>query len=298
MARLSVYDTTTDFDISNYVNVTTRVEQGTEDFYTNTDIAGSTLYSFDGSVLYFGHAEQLATGDYGFVADGQISGRIGDQKLADWLAGRDLSQYTPETLVSRMFVGADKLRGGEGDDTLDGRAGTDSLHGRGGDDTLIGGVGSDTLIGGFGNDTSTGGFGADTFVYREPVDLIGGGDFITDFSHDDGDVIDLTGFDSLVRTEGQEVLTFLGETAFSATGVAEVRNEVVSDAINVLQFDINGDGTADVQLTVFTSTVLDATDVLTIAPPVASAFGADTALVAAAHAPQFLQAELANGVLA
>lgn len=302
MARLTVYDSTNDFDLSGYANVTTRIEDGDADYYTNTDIAAATMYSTAGSSLFFGHSALLADGSYGFVADGQITGRIGDLRVADWLAGRDLADYTPDSLVARIFVGDDKLRGGAGNDVLGGQAGADSLLGREGDDVLNGGVGDDVLTGGFGTDQLTGSFGADRFVFRELHDIIGGGEVVTDFNHADGDKIDLTLFDASVKTEGQQSLIFVGEAAFGATGVAEVRVDATSAGINTLQFDVNGDGELDAVLTVTTSTLLDATDVETSAPlasvPSAAVFGEDTLALVSAHAPHFLQMELTNGVLA
>ena len=54
-------------------------------------------------------------------------------------------------------------------------------------------TGNDTIIGGAGNDTMTGGGGADTFVFRPSS----GADVVTDFSHAQGDKIDLTAFATL-----------------------------------------------------------------------------------------------------
>lgn len=298
MVMLKVYDATADFNLSNYADVTTRIESGRENYYTSSDEAGATLYSYRAGTLYFGHTQLLANGDYGFIADGQITGMVANQGLANWLEGRDLSEYTPDTLLSRIFVGDDSLLGGSGNDTLDGRAGADTLYGRGGDDTLIGGVGDDVLVGGFGTDTLTGGFGADTFVYRQRADIRGGDETITDFNHAQGDKIDLSGFDASVKTEGQQSLAFIGEADFSATGAAEVRVNVVSATLNVLQFDTNGDGKIDARMNVYTSTVLDATDVVTTTAPAPSAFGADTAMASLGHVSQFHHVDLAHGVLA
>ena len=65
----------------------------------------------------------------------------------------------------------------------------DTLLGSGGNDVLNGGNGgNDTLDGRGGNDNLTGGAGADIFVYAAG----GGADFITDFSHAQGDRIDVT----------------------------------------------------------------------------------------------------------
>ncbi len=79
------------------------------------------------------------------------------------------------------FTGVNNVFGSNFNDTLLGSGGNDILNG--------GNSGNDTLDGRGGNDNLTGGAGADTFVYA-----IGGGtDFITDFSHAQGDRIDVTG---------------------------------------------------------------------------------------------------------
>jgi Ca2+-binding RTX toxin-like protein len=84
--------------------------------------------------------------------------------------------------------GDDKIYGGSGSDNLDGSTQGDTLYGGSGADTLVGGNQNDTLIGGYGADVLTGGNGADTFVFLSQRDT---GDRITDFSHSDGDRIDL-----------------------------------------------------------------------------------------------------------
>src|SRR6185437_9860462 len=55
-----------------------------------------------------------------------------------------------------------------------------------GNDTLIGNALANTLYGGRGDDTLTGGGGADKFVYSS------GADVVTDFSHAEGDHVDLS----------------------------------------------------------------------------------------------------------
>jgi Ca2+-binding RTX toxin-like protein/20S proteasome alpha/beta subunit len=85
---------------------------------------------------------------------------------------------------------ADAIHGNLGNDTIWGNDGNDSLFGDAGDDTLFGGAGNDYLDGGTGNDTLTGGPGSDTFHFAPGC----AADTITDFSHAEGDKIDLTAF--------------------------------------------------------------------------------------------------------
>lgn len=105
-------------------------------------------------------------------------------------------------------AGADSYRGNWGNDTIYGGAGDDSLYGNSqlvfsldddGEDVLYGGDGNDSLNGGKGSDTLTGGDGADTFDLK-PKDYYDyynfssiDSDIITDFSHDQGDKIEVLG---------------------------------------------------------------------------------------------------------
>jgi VCBS repeat-containing protein len=86
----------------------------------------------------------------------------------------------------------DTIYGGSGSDTIVGGGGIDNLYGGSGNDTITGSGAADTIVGGYGADTLTGNTGgvgaADTFVYLDQKDT---GDTITDFSHSEGDKIDL-----------------------------------------------------------------------------------------------------------
>jgi serralysin len=81
-----------------------------------------------------------------------------------------------------------RLLGGSGG-SVDGRAGDDTLIGGAGNDVLSGGYGNDTLNGGLGSDELAGGGGADHFVFATTA---GPGDLIHDFSHAEGDKIDVS----------------------------------------------------------------------------------------------------------
>jgi Ca2+-binding RTX toxin-like protein len=95
-----------------------------------------------------------------------------------------------DTFVS----GVTRATGSEFDDILTGNGGNNVLDGRGGDDVLIGNGGNDTL---------TGGAGADIFVMKASNNVTDGNtpptynDTISDFSHSDGDRIDLSRIPSI-----------------------------------------------------------------------------------------------------
>jgi len=102
-------------------------------------------------------------------------------------------------------AGADSYTGLSGNDTIYGGSGDDSLYGTNrpsfsfddySEDVLYGGDGNDSLYGGKGSDTLTGGDGADTFDLKPQYDYYSDYssiDIITDFSHDQGDKIEVLG---------------------------------------------------------------------------------------------------------
>ena len=123
--------------------------------------------------------------------------------------------------------------GGSARDLLWGNEVANIIHGGGGDDVIDGFEGADTLYGDAGNDT---------FKFHNMET----GDRIMDWNA--GDKIDLTAFGHL---------TFIGGAAFSAAGQVHYTG-------GVLSADINGDGIADFGVTLATSPILGASDLLLI----------------------------------
>jgi trimeric autotransporter adhesin len=123
------------------------------------------------------------------------------------------------------------LTGNELDNVLTGGAGRNLLSGAAGADRLTGGDGIDTL---------TGGSGADQFVFTS---TLSGVDVISDFNQLDGGADE---FDTLVF-EGLLVGTFayLGDAGFSGGS----DNSEARRSGNQVQVDTNGDGTADITIT-------------------------------------------------
>jgi len=72
---------------------------------------------------------------------------------------------------------------------------------------------------------------------------------ITDFSHAQGDKIDLSAIDANTGAAGDQAFSFIGTDAY--TGVAGQLRYVVGGGITTIAGDINGDGTSDfhIQLT-------------------------------------------------
>jgi len=153
-------------------------------------------------------------------------------------------------------AGADKLFGNAGADKLFGGAGADKLHGGAGADNLYGGAGKDMLQGGLGKDVLVGGAGADDFVFASLAEAGKGGgrDVIRDFSHAQGDDIDLSGIDANAKAAGNQAFAFIGDKAFSGkAGQLHVKDGIVSG-------DVNGDRVADFHIEIGNHAALHADD--------------------------------------
>lgn len=140
---------------------------------------------------------------------------------------------------------ADRIIGDANANHLLGWAGDDRLSGGAGDDDLAGGDGNDVLAGGAGNDVLYGGAGADRFVFG--ADILGStltaSDRIADFSHDEGDRINLTAIDANTLTAADDAFRFIGTKAF--TGVAGQVRYYFLDGNTIVEGDVDGDGVAD-----------------------------------------------------
>ncbi len=152
--------------------------------------------------------------------------------------------------------GSDVIYGGFGNDSLDGGAGNDSLNGEVGNDTLVGGSSADQLYGGAGTDKLIGGTGGDFFLFRGVRDTLKGGarDVIQDFSHAEGDKIDLSVIDANGTVTGNGSFSFQTSKGAAFTGVKGQLHYFQTDAAGtasdrtVIEGDINGDKTADFQI--------------------------------------------------
>ena len=140
----------------------------------------------------------------------------------------------------------DRIVMGGGNDLAFGGSGNDIVTGELGDDSLSGDTGNDLLCGGLGQDMLTGGEGADFFIFKAVGEsTLGQGDVITDFSHANGDRIDLRLIDANLGLAGNQAFTLV---TGDFTGLAgELRFEVQGSDL-ILQADTNGDIQADFAL--------------------------------------------------
>jgi VCBS repeat-containing protein len=200
------------------------------------------------------------TGD---AKDNILAGGDGKDVL-DGGAGIDTASY--EIVSSAVFAdlatGKVKNISGVGKDNLvnienlTGSAFNDGLTGNGGANVLKGGGGNDTLTGAGGADTLTGGSGADRYVFASLADTpTGARDTILDFSHADGDRIDLSAIDAIIG-KNDNAFTFVS----ALTQVAGQLTATFTVDHYLVQGDVNGDGVADFAINVYSSTALTSGD--------------------------------------
>lgn len=229
----------------------------------------------DDHINGYGGNDHITGGDgddtlAGGVGNDHISGGAGQDSI-DGDAGNDRILGGDGDDILAGGTGNDQLRGGAGADQLDGGAGNDRLCGGDGNDSLTGGAGRDLLIGGAGDDLLTGGPGGDRLVGGDGADhfVFADGDVgtrgrfvdrIADFSHDQGDLIDLSGIDADTMLDGDQGFTFIGNADFGS--VAGELRVVEGEHGSLLAGDTNGDGAADflIRLGGVTPPVLDAAD--------------------------------------
>ena len=140
-------------------------------------------------------------------------------------------------------------------------ASIENVNGSSFNDTLTGSSAANALGGLAGRDTLTGGAGADSFIYKAISDSAVGAnaDRITDFSHAQGDRIDLSAIDANGGGLGNAAFTFIGTGLF--TGVAgQLRYAVTSPGVTTIAGDVNGNGTSDFHITLTGNLTLVAGD--------------------------------------
>ena len=156
---------------------------------------------------------------------------------------------------------ADYFYGGDGNDFLDGAAYHDGLQGGAGDDTLIGGADNDDLYG----DDLYDAIGADRFVYTALADTTVTSDAnfrekIHDFSHAEGDVVDLGAIDADGNAANGDTAFAIVTGAFTGAGAELLITPVGTGRSALVRADVDGDTRTDFLVQIFVDVPLTAAD--------------------------------------
>jgi Ca2+-binding RTX toxin-like protein len=233
------------------------------------DAEGDTFTSIEN--VDGGPTNDTITGDggantlLGWIGNDVLRGGGGADHL-DGGDGFDTAMYTENTAAVTVNLATGVAHGGdaEGDvlTSIEGiyaGSGNDTLIGSAAANTLVGNGGNDILQGGGGKDSMAGGAGADHFVYTALGDsTVAAPDRITDFSHAQGDIIDLHGIDADTTTAGDQAFHFIGSAAFGHH--AGELHESISGGVTTVSGDVNGDGVADFAVTLTGSITLTTGD--------------------------------------
>ncbi|UTP40803.1 choice-of-anchor L domain-containing protein [Phenylobacterium sp. LH3H17] len=201
----------------------------------------------------------------GLAGDDVLDGGAGADRL-DGGAGSDTASYASATAAVKVGLALSKAQdtGGAGKDTLvnlenlQGSSYGDTLTGNAAANGLSGGGGGDVLTGGGGGDGLWGGAGGDRFVFQGLTDsAVSARDTVYDFSHADGDRIDLSGIDAIVNGKNDAFTLVSGFTHKAGELVS-----LYSVDHYVVQGDVNGDGIADFAINVFADAPLVSGDFL------------------------------------
>ena len=230
------------------------------DFGSDTLTGGANADTLDGGI----GNDSLLGGDDNDI----LRGGIGADRL-DGGAGTDSVMYTESTaaVTVNLASGAGSGSNAQGDvlvsiENVYGSNYNDTLAGNAGANGLVGGAGNDVLAGMGGKDTLVGGAGADRFYYATLSDSPVGAnaDRITDFSHAQGDRIDLHGIDANTAVAGDQAFHFIGSAVFGHH--AGELHESVAGGVTTVSGDVNGDGVADFSVTLTGAITLAAGDFL------------------------------------
>jgi Ca2+-binding RTX toxin-like protein len=196
-----------------------------------------------------------------------ITGTAGDNVMDGGLGVDTLSYANAGAGVTvSLALTTAQATGGAGTDTiknfenLTGSSYNDVLTGTSSANTIVGGAGDDHITGGGKGDILWGGSGADTFIYLATTDSTGSGagqDQIMDFSHAEGDKIDLSAIDANTNTPGvDDAFTLVAAFTHQAGQLIQVSKS----GGFLVEGDVNGDGKADFAVFVHATSPLTTAD--------------------------------------
>jgi Ca2+-binding RTX toxin-like protein len=198
-----------------------------------------TLFGGEGTDLLDGSngADSL----FGGSGDDRLAGGFGDDRI-DGGDGTDTVSYLDIDVTGgvrvNLAIGTAQDTGNGGIDTLvgienvDGSERGDVLRGNANANQLDGNGGADWLFGGGGSDLLRGASGADRFAFTRTADSDAvATDTIADFSHAQGDRIDVSRIDADTTTAGDQAFAFIGDAAFSADATAQLRYDATTGTL-------------------------------------------------------------------
>jgi hypothetical protein len=227
--------------------------------FTSSATVGATLAGFETLMLSPGVAVSLTETQFtaGFGSTGTLTSGAGSSLTIDMAAANPLLvltgfTVTPGSGLSVTINGTTEVDQIKGlinwANTINGGDGIDQIRGGNLADTINGGLGSDKLFGAGGADILTGGTGADQFRYVFASDSGFGAasDRITDFVIGE-DRLNFALLDTDPVAPGLQTFAFVGTAAFSGGGAAQLRY-IGAGSDLIVQADINGDGSADMEI--------------------------------------------------
>ena len=251
----------------------TYMVDNTSDVVTETASNGTDLVSSSVTFTLSTNVENLtltgggAINGTGNASDNVITGTTGANTMTG-LAGNDtyIVDHASDLVVEAASAGTDTVRssiaytlGTNVENLVLTGVGNIAGTGNAANNVITGNGASNIITGAAGTDTMTGGLGADIFDFNLSTEsTVGAGhDVITDFTHTQGDRIDLTGIDADTTVALDQAFSFVGGAAFSggSNHLHELRY-----AGGLIQGDTNGDGTADFEIQVTGSPTLVAAD--------------------------------------
>ncbi|UPJ41129.1 hypothetical protein IVB40_28160 [Bradyrhizobium sp. 40] len=199
----------------------------------------------------------------------RLSGGAGNDRIVydaadysiDGGAGTDTLILKSAATVNLDNFSSSQVTGGNayvtGFENVDASAATAGvvLNGSQFSNVLIGSGFADVIFGGGGGDTLTGGGGADVFRFTQLTS--GQLSTITDFSHTQGDRIDLSAIDAIAGGQDNP-FTFIGNSSFH-NQAGELRINLINGG-SMVEGDIDGNGKADFSVFVAATTALNQHD--------------------------------------
>ncbi|MFI3194494.1 MAG: hypothetical protein QX195_01605 [Methylococcaceae bacterium] len=179
----------------------------------------------------------------------------------------DLSKHTASgnEIGNDNLVGIENIIAGQAGDSVLGDAANNSLDGYKGNDSLNGSAGNDILIGGLGADRLTGGTGADRFKFNTEAETgitATTYDTITDFSHTQGDKLDISAIDANTGMAGNSSFALPTSGGTFSGSFANPGDLYLDQSAHILYGNNDADSSADFAILLLAINSLSASDLI------------------------------------